>query len=425
MMEIIKYPERKDWKEILQRPQVDAALLMDKVKSILDDVKRNADAAVRKYTKNFDGVLLTETLVSADEMQAGNEIATVLKSAIAKAADNIKRFHENQIQPDEFTETMPGIVCRRKSVPIQRIGLYIPGGTAPLFSTLLMLGIPAMLAGCKEIIVCTPPDKDGKVHPALLYTASLLGIKTIHRIGGVQAIAAMAYGTETILPVYKIFGPGNQYVTAAKQIIQMQGIAIDMPAGPSELCILADETADADFIAADLLSQSEHGKDSQVLLITTSVPLAGRVIEKINEQVASLTRMETAVAALRNGKIILANDIDVGIAIVNEYAPEHLIICCNDDESIADKVMNAGSVFIGNYSPESAGDYASGTNHVLPTNAYAKAYSGVSIESFVKKITFQKLSYEGLKEISKTVIAMAEAEGLDGHANAVKIRLNK
>jgi histidinol dehydrogenase len=303
--------------------------------------------------------------------------------------------------------------------------LYIPGGTAPLFSTLLMLGIPATIAGCKKIIICTPADKNGKINPAILYTASLIGLNKIYKIGGVQAIAAMAFGTETVPQVYKIFGPGNQYVTAAKKLIQQQGIAIDMPAGPSELCVLADETANADFIAADLLSQVEHGKDSQVLLVTTMEVLADTVIEKLNEMFLTLSRKEIATAALENSKIIIVRNMVEGVDLVNEYAPEHLIISCKNEDAVADKIINAGSVFIGNYSPESVGDYASGTNHVLPTNGFAKAYSGVSVDSFVKKITFQKLSYQGLENISKTVIAMAEAEGLDAHANAVSIRLKK
>lgn len=422
-MQLIKYPERKDWKKLLQRPQADSATLFDRVKSILNDVKHNGNAAVKNYTMQFDGILLDDTAVSKEEFANGNETSAALKSAIARAAANIKIFHAKQLQPMQFVETMPGITCYRKPLPIESVGLYIPGGTAPLFSTLLMLGIPAKLAGCKEIIVCTPADKNGKVHPAVLYTASLMGIEKIYKIGGVQAIAAMAYGTQTVPQVYKIFGPGNQYVTAAKQLVQQEGTAIDMPAGPSELCVLADETANADFIAADLLSQAEHGTDSQVLLITTAEALAGKVTEKINEQVENLTRKEIAIAALQNSKVILVNNMYEAIALVNEYAPEHLIISCKDEDSVADKIINAGSVFIGNYAPESVGDYASGTNHVLPTNGFARAYSGVSIESFVKKITFQKLSYEGLQNISETVIAMAEAEGLDAHANAVKIRL--
>ncbi len=424
-MQIIKYPLQKDWKKILQRPTVDNAALMATVKTILDDVKEKGDAAVSKYTKQFDGILLNTIIVSQDEMAAGNEISEPLKIAISQAAANIKAFHQKQLQPVEIIETMPGIECSRKSVAIEKIGLYIPGGTAPLFSTLIMLGIPALIAGCKEIIICTPADKNGKIHPAILFTATLLGLNTIYKVGGVQAIAAMAFGTETVPQVYKIFGPGNQYVTAAKQLIQQQGIAIDMPAGPSELCVLADENANAAFIAADLLSQAEHGKDSQVLLIITSETLADQVLENINSIVSKLSRNEIAIAALNNSKIIIVKNIEEGIDLVNEYAPEHLIISCKNEDAVAEKIINAGSVFVGNYSPESVGDYASGTNHVLPTNGFAKAYSGVSVESFVKKITFQKLSYQGLQSISKTVITMAEAEGLDAHANAVSIRLKK
>jgi histidinol dehydrogenase len=425
MMQKIKYPLQKDWKKILQRPSVDNAALMCTVKTILDDVKEKGDSAVSKYTNQFDGILLNSIVVSKQEMQEGNQIPETLKLAISQAAENIRIFHQKQLQPVAVIETMPGIECSRKSVAIEKVGLYIPGGTAPLFSTLLMLGIPAAIAGCKEIIICTPADKNGKIHPAILYTASLLGLNRIYKIGGVQAIAAMAYGTESVAQVYKIFGPGNQYVTAAKQLIREQGIAIDMPAGPSELCVLADETADADFIAADLLSQAEHGKDSQVLLIITSETLAGQVLESINSMVLKLSRNEIAIAALENSKVIIVKNIAEGIDLVNEYAPEHLIISCKNEDAVADKIINAGSVFIGNYSPESVGDYASGTNHVLPTNGFAKAYSGVSVESFVKKITFQKLSYQGLQSISKTVIAMAQAEGLDAHANAVSIRLKK
>ncbi len=424
-MQIIKYPLQKDWKKILQRPTVDNAALMDTVKTILDDVKQKGDAAVNKYTNQFDGIVLNSIVVSEEEMVGGNEIPETLKLAISQAAANIKTFHQKQLQPVEIIETMTGIECSRKSVAIEKIGLYIPGGTAPLFSTVLMLGIPAAIAGCKEIIICTPADKNGKIHPAILYTAALIGLNKIYKIGGVQAIAAMAYGTETVPQVYKIFGPGNQYVTAAKQLIQQQGIAIDMPAGPSELCVLADETADADFITADLLSQAEHGKDSQVLLVTTQETLADKVIEKLKGMALTLSRKEIAIAALENSKIIIVKNMVEGIDLVNEYAPEHLIISCKNEDAVADKIINAGSVFIGNYSPESVGDYASGTNHVLPTNGFAKAYSGVSADSFVKKITFQKLSYQGLANISKTVIAMAEAEGLDAHANAVSIRLKK
>jgi histidinol dehydrogenase len=319
---------------------------------------------------------------------------------------------------------MPGIKCWRKSIGIEKVGLYIPGGTAPLFSTILMLGIPAKIAGCKELILCSPPGKEGKLHPAILFAAQLTGITAIYKIGGVQAIAAMAYGTETVSQVYKIFGPGNQYVTCAKQLIQQEGIAIDMPAGPSEVCVLADETANASFIAADLLSQAEHGADSQVLLVTSDELLVKSVEEELNKQLDLLPRKDIAEKALANSMTIVVNEISEGIDLVNEYAAEHLIIACREDEAVAEKIINAGSIFLGNYSPESVGDYASGTNHTLPTNGFAKAYSGVSVDSFVKKVTYQKLSREGLDAIGKTVIAMAEAEGLDAHANAVSVRMN-
>jgi histidinol dehydrogenase len=320
---------------------------------------------------------------------------------------------------------MPGISCWRKTVGIEKVGLYIPGGTAPLFSTILMLGIPAKIAGCKQVILCSPPGKDGKLHPAIIYAAQLTGIETIYKIGGVQAIAAMAYGTETVPQVYKIFGPGNQYVTCAKQMIQQEGIAIDMPAGPSEVCVLADESADADFVAADLLSQAEHGVDSQVLLVTDSATLISKVETALSEQLHQLPRKEIAAKAMANSTLVLMDSIEEAIDFVNEYAAEHLIIACKNDEAIADRIINAGSVFLGNYSPESAGDYASGTNHTLPTNGFAKAYSGVSIDSFVKKITYQKLSASGLEQIGNTVVLMAAAEGLQAHANAVSIRLQK
>jgi histidinol dehydrogenase len=328
------------------------------------------------------------------------------------------------LQKTKIIETMPGVQCWRKNIGIERIGLYVPGGTAPLFSTVLMLAIPAQLAGCKEIILCTPANKQGEIHPAILYTAKECGVTKIFKVGGAQAIAAMAYGTESIHPVYKIFGPGNQYVTAAKQLVQMQGIAIDMPAGPSEVCVLADETADPSFVAADLLSQAEHGMDSQVLLVSTSEKLVAQILKEIKKQVVELPRKSIAEKVIVNSKAIVVDNTIDAIDIVNAYAAEHLIICCQLAESVAEQVTNAGSVFIGNYSPESAGDYASGTNHTLPTNAFARAYSGVSADSFLKKITFQKLSKEGLENISNTVIEMAEAEGLKAHANAVRVRLS-
>ena len=345
--------------------------------------------------------------------------------AIQIAANNIHLFHQNQVVEIDAVETMPGVKCWRKSVGIEKVGLYIPGGTAPLFSTILMLGIPAKIAGCKQIMLCSPPNNQGMLHPAILFAAQLVGITKIYKIGGVQAIAAMAYGTETINQCYKIFGPGNQYVTCAKQLVQQEGIAIDMPAGPSEVCVLADETANASFVAADLLSQAEHGVDSQVLLVTTNQDLVIKVNKELEKQVQQLNRKEIVLQALQNSKAIVVNTIDEAIDLVNEYAAEHLIISCANDENIAEKIINAGSIFLGNYSPESVGDYASGTNHTLPTNGFAKAYSGVSVDSFVKKITCQKLSKEGLNAIGKTVERMAEAEGLDAHKNAVRIRLGR
>lgn len=420
------YPDKKDWKVLLQRPTFDTVALQEKVKAVLQDVQENGDAAIKKYTTQFDGVELNGFTVTQSEIQeAVNNLSLDLKQAIETAANNIKTFHEKQVATVEVVETMPGIKCWRKSVGIEKVGLYIPGGTAPLFSTILMLGIPAKIAGCKEAVLCTPPNKEGNVHPAILFAAQLVGINKIFKVGGVQAIAAMAYGTATVPQVYKIFGPGNQYVTCAKQLIQQEGIAIDMPAGPSEVCVLADDTADASFVAADLLSQAEHGVDSQVLLITTSEKLVTAVNAALENQLEQLPRKEIALQALENSKAIIVSTIDDAIDLANEYAAEHLIIACANDESIADKIINAGSIFLGNYSPESVGDYASGTNHTLPTNGFAKAYSGVSVDSFVKKITYQKLTKEGLKNIGKTVELMAAAEGLDAHKNAVSIRIKE
>ncbi len=422
-MEIIKYPEKKDWNNLLLRPAADNDQLVEKVSLILEAVKNGGDTAVRKYTREFDGTNLQSFEVSATEWTAAHHIPEALKKAIQLAASNIIAFHEKQIEPVVVTETMPGVQCWRRSVAIDKVGLYIPGGTAPLFSTLLMTGLPAIIAGCREIVVCTPPGKDGKLDPALLYTASWIGITRLFKIGGAQAIAAMTYGTESIPAVYKIVGPGNRYVTAAKQQVQQQGIAIDMPAGPSEVCILADGSANPAFIAADLLAQAEHGSDSQVLLVTTMASLIPDVMEEISKQVQSLPRKPIALQALENSKLILVKDIPEAIDLVNAYAPEHLILNCQDVDEVANNIINAGSVFIGNYTPETVGDYASGTNHTLPTNGYAKAYSGVSTDTFLKKISFQKLDHSGLMNIAPSVITMAEAEGLQGHANAVKIRL--
>ncbi|MBA4198376.1 MAG: histidinol dehydrogenase [Chitinophaga sp.] len=420
------FPDRKDWKALLQRPTFDASSLIQKVQTVLADVKQNGDAAVKKYTQDFDGVNINALEVSEQEInEAATLLSNELKQAIQTAAVNIKLFHSKQIATPETIETMPGIQCWRKSIGIEKVGIYIPGGSAPLFSTVLMLGIPAGIAGCKEIILCSPPNKEGKLHPAIIYAAQLVGITKLYKVGGVQAIAALAYGTETIPQVYKIFGPGNQYVTCAKTLIQQEGIAIDMPAGPSEVCVMADESCNAAFVAADLLSQAEHGADSQVLLVAFSEEMVNKVNDEIEKQLKELSRKEIAVKALANSKAIIVNNIEEAIDLVNEYAAEHLIISCNNAETVAEKIINAGSVFIGNYSPESVGDYASGTNHTLPTNGFAKAYSGVSVDSFVKKITYQKLTQQGLQHIAQTVEVMAAAEGLDAHQKAVRVRSEK
>ena len=423
-MKAIKYPKRNEWAELLQRPVMDQLSLEKKVRKVLQKVKDGGDKALKKFTKDFDGARIRKLMVSEKEMiDATGKVAAELKEAIKLAANNIAAFHSSQLGEEQVIETMPGIKCWRRSVPIEKVGLYIPGGTAPLFSTVLMLGIPAKLAGCKEIILCSPPQKDGTIHPVILFAAETVGISKIYKSGGAQAIAAMAFGTETVPKVFKIFGPGNQYVTCAKQLVQSEGVAIDMPAGPSEVCVLADEFANPVFIAADLLSQAEHGADSQVLLVTTSQKLASEVKTEIENQLRDLPRQSIASKALENSRSIIVKTKEDAIDLVNEYAAEHLIIACEDDEAIAEKIVNAGSVFLGNYSPESVGDYASGTNHALPTNAFAKSYSGVSVDSFVKKITWQKLTKEGLIQIADAVQTMAKAEGLDAHANAVAIRL--
>ena len=423
-MKIIQHPRKDDWPEILARPKLEQRGLEKSVRKIIEAVKKRGDRAVKKYTQEFDGVKLRKLEVTAKEIRdAEKEVASQLKEAIIQAAKNITKFHEAQRQDIMVVETMPGVECWRKSIAINSVGLYIPGGTAPLFSTILMLGIPASLAGCEEIILCSPPDAQGKLHPAILFAAKLVGVKRIFKAGGVQAIAAMAYGTDSIPKVDKIFGPGNQYVTAAKQLVQQDGIAIDMPAGPSEVCVLADSEANPVFVAADLLSQAEHGTDSQVLLISDDPKLISRTLEEIKLQVELLNRRNIATAALENSKAILVNDLKEGMAIANAYAPEHLIIACADYEKLATMVTTAGSVFLGNFTPESAGDYASGTNHTLPTNGHANAYSGVSLDSFVKKVTFQKISKEGLKDLGGTIITMANAEGLQAHAEAVRLRL--
>ena len=425
-MQIYKYPDSKEWSKLSKRPAIETGDLEKKVKNILEKVKKNGDKALKKYAKEFDGIKLKSLLVADKEIVTAQDLITEdLKIAIQQAKKNIETFHAAQQYAINKIESMPGVQCWRKSVGIEKIGLYIPGGSAPLFSTVLMLAVPAKLAGCKEIILCTPPSKDGTIHPAILYTANLCGIDKIFKVGGAQAVAAMAFGTESIPDVFKIFGPGNQFVTMAKLLIQQQGVAIDMPAGPSEVLIIADETADPEFVAADLLSQAEHGGDSQVILVTTNEKFAEKTIACIGSQVEKLPRKEIAKKALENSKAIIVKTIEEAIDFSNKYAPEHLIISCIDEEAVAEKVITAGSVFLGNYSPESVGDYASGTNHTLPTNGYAAMYSGVSLDSFVKKITFQKLSKEGLQNIGNTVMTMAEAEGLEAHKNAIAIRLNK
>ncbi len=424
-MRVIVNPIKKDWPKLLQRPSIDASNLLPKVQEVLDAVRQGGDDAIKSYTLSFDQVNLTSLQCNDEQI---NHLASTLNSSVKKAIDvaygNIEKFHQAQFQKVEKIETMPGVWCWRKSVGIDKVGIYIPGGTAPLFSTVLMLGIPAKLAGCREIVLCTPPNKDGGIHPAIAYAAQLIGIKNLYSIGGVQAIAAMAFGTETVPKVYKIFGPGNQYVTAAKQLVQQYGTAIDMPAGPSEVCVWADDTAHPGFVAADLLSQAEHGADSQVLLIASNASIVEKVEKEIEEQLNILPRKDIAEKALSNSKAIVLNDSVLALELINEYAPEHLILSIENAEQMAEKVWNAGSVFIGNYSPESVGDYASGTNHTLPTNGFAKAYSGVSIDSFVKKITFQQLTERGLTNIAQTVVEMAKAESLEAHANAVQIRVN-
>jgi histidinol dehydrogenase len=425
MIKTIKYPERSTWVELLKRPSLDSASLEETVNSVLNEVRKNGDNALRAFTNQFDSVDIDKTEVTASEfIQAENNISEELKDAIKLAKNNIEKFHFAQKEEKKVIETTTGVSCWRKSIAIQKVGLYIPGGSAPLFSTILMLGIPAKIVGCSEIILCTPPDKKGKVNDAILYTAKLVGITKVFKVGGVQAIGAMAYGTETIPKTDKIFGPGNQYVTCAKQLINKSGTAIDMPAGPSEVAIIADETCNPAFVAADLLSQAEHGADSQVILVSTSEDIIEKVNSELKKQLVQLPRKELAQKALENSKAILVKTVDNGIDLLNEYAPEHLIIACKNEDQIGELVINAGSVFLGNYSCESAGDYASGTNHTLPTNGYATAYSGVSLDSFVKKVTFQKLTKEGIKNIGNAIELMAAAEGLDAHKNAVTLRLN-
>jgi len=426
MMKQYEYPDKKEWAEIVERPIADYSSLEKKVKKMMLNVKNKGDKAVFKYCKKFDGVKLKSLAVTQKEVdKAILSVPLELKTAILQAKINIELFHNSQKTEVKKIETMPGVTCWRQSKGIEKVGLYIPGGTAPLFSTVLMLAIPAQIAECKEIILCTPPDKKGKINAAISFAAQLCGITKIYKVGGVQAIASMTFGTESIPKVFKIFGPGNQYVTMGKQMAQQYGVAIDMPAGPSEVLVIADETADPEFVAADLLSQAEHGPDSQVILITTDEKLSKQVNKAITSQLQLLPRKVVAERSLKNSKLVIINNIEEAIELSDLYAPEHLIIACKNANEVAQQVATAGSVFIGNYSPESAGDYASGTNHTLPTNGYAAMYSGVSLDSFVKKITYQELTKEGLENIGQTVMTMAAAEGLDAHKNAISIRLKK
>lgn len=423
-MQIYRYPDKNDWPLILARPSIDIHSLEKSVKKILEDIQDQGDDAVKLYTEKFDGIYPEVLEVSEDEFaKAEKEMDEGLQEAISLAYENIKSFHEAQLRDDIRLTTSPGVECWQKTVPIEKVGLYIPGGTAPLFSTVLMLAIPATIAGCNEIVLCTPPLSDGSVHPAILYCARITGVTKVFKAGGIQAIGAMTFGTKSVPKVYKIFGPGNQYVTAAKQIVTRYGVAIDMPAGPSEVAVMADDTAEPAFVAADLLSQAEHGNDSQVLLISNNDPLVHNVMEEIEKQLDKLPRSQYVRKSLENSKIIILKDYTDMIKLVNEYAPEHLILSVKNADEIADLVVNAGSVFLGNFTPESAGDYASGTNHTLPTHGYAKVYSGVNIDSFMKKITFQKITQAGLIHIGPAIMKMAEAEQLTAHKNAVSVRL--
>ena len=425
-MILISNPDKSQWQEILKRPVMNTENLFDTVRSVIDRVKEEGDRAVLDYEEKFDKVVLASLAVSEEEQQeAENLVSEDLKAAIRLAKQNIETFHAAQRFEGKKVQTQPGVTCWQKAVAIEKVGLYIPGGTAPLFSTVLMLAVPARIAGCKEIVLCTPPGRDGKVHPAVLFAAKVAGVNRIFKSGGIQAIAAMAYGTESVPKVYKIFGPGNQYVTAAKQLVSLRDVAIDMPAGPSEVEVLADETANPIFVAADLLSQAEHGVDSQAILITTSVELQQAVKVEVERQLALLPRKEIAEESLANSKLIVVDSMTEAIELTNAYAPEHLIIETEDYLSVAERIVNAGSVFLGSLTPESAGDYASGTNHTLPTNGYAKAYSGVSLDSFIRKITFQEIKPEGLNIIGPAIELMAANEQLDAHKNAVSVRLGQ
>ncbi|MCS2690267.1 histidinol dehydrogenase [Bacteroides sp.] len=425
-MKLIKYPDRSQWDEILKRPVLNTESLFDTVRDIINRVRVGGDRTVMEYEAMFDKAELTSLAVTLEEIEeAEKEVPIELKAAIYLAKRNIEAFHAAQRFEGKKVDTMEGVTCWQKAVAIEKVGLYIPGGTAPLFSTVLMLAIPAKIAGCKEIVLCTPPDKNGKVHPAILFAAHLAGVSKIFKVGGVQAIASMAYGTESIPKVYKIFGPGNQYVTAAKQLVSLRDVAIDMPAGPSEVEVLADESANPVFVAADLLSQAEHGVDSQAVLITTSEKLQTEVVYEVERQLGYLNRRDIAEKSLANSKLILVKDMDEALELTNAYAPEHLIIETKNYMEVSGRIINAGSVFLGAFSPESAGDYASGTNHTLPTNGYTKAYSGVSLDSFIRKITFQEILPDGMAAIGPAIEVMAANEHLDAHKNAVTVRLKE
>lgn len=424
-MKVIEFPSKSDWSTILKRPTQEKGNLESIVADVFKEIKTKGDAALKNFTKKFDGAELTNLMVSQSEIDAAiKSTPEDLKKAIDNAAKNIKIFHEAQVASEEKVETQNGVECWRKVTPIEKVGLYIPGGSAPLFSTVLMLAIPAKIAGCKEIVLCTPPNKEGNINPAILYAAASVGCTKIFKLGGIQAIGAMTFGSESVPAVYKIFGPGNQFVTAAKQMASLDGVAIDMPAGPSEVLVYGDSTGDAAFIASDLLSQAEHGADSQVVFVTCDANLIPAVQEAVKVQLAELPRQEIAAKALANSTIILMRNETEALELINEYGPEHLIIGAENENLFIDGVVNAGSVFLGNYTPESAGDYASGTNHTLPTNGYAKSYSGVSLDSYTKKITYQRISKAGLQDLGPTIEIMAEAEQLFAHKNAVTLRLN-
>ena len=425
-MRNIIYPKKETWPEILKRPTQTVKEIETTVNQVFEDVQKNGDTAIKKYTKKFDKVAVTSLKVTQEEISIAVEaVSRELKEAIQQAAANIEKFHRAQKTEKVYQETTPGVVCWQEKRPIEKVGLYIPGGTAPLLSTVLMLAIPAKIAGCQEIILCSPPNFEGKIANEILYTANLCGVTNIFKVGGIQAISGLTFGTETIPKVYKIFGPGNQFVTVAKQLATKYGVAIDMPAGPSELLVMADDSANASFIASDLLSQAEHGADSQVILVSTSEKLIEEVSKEVEKQLKELPRIEIATKAIQNSKSILVKDFKEALALINEYAPEHFIVCTNNNDFFIDGILNAGSVFIGNYTPESAGDYASGTNHTLPTNGYSKSYSGVNLDSFTKSITFQEISKKGIQNIGKSIELMALAEGLQAHKNAVSIRIKE